>query len=137
MHNTDIGRYIVHWIQFYVMSRTYNFYFDCEYKVRILDAVLRRTQDAKVTNRFGNMDAVLRRTQDALIHDTRHWTIWMQFYVVPRTLNIYKFEHIIIISIFSFEKYFNMLGKECHSCREGFKLLLCWSINIGMIKFLC
>ena len=52
-------------------------HFKGKYKVRILDAVLRRTQDAKVTNRFGNMDAVLRRTQDALIHNTRHWTIWM------------------------------------------------------------
>ena len=36
--------------------------------------------------RFGNMDAVLRHTQDATIHDMRHWSIWMQFYVVPRTL---------------------------------------------------
>ena len=86
--NTDTGKHMTHlkaWIQFYVMSRTLDFILNVntrsEYWMQFyvvprtpytkhtihLDAVLRRTQDAKVTNRFGDMDAVLRRTQDVKV----------------------------------------------------------------------
>ena len=43
------------------------------------------------------MDVVLRHTQEVTIHDMTLLTIWMQFYVIPRTL--YNAKHITRLDV--------------------------------------